>query len=687
MRLVLFFAAVAASLAASIGSAEEPRPGDAMLAEYFKAETAKLREAAREVDWKTQKEELRRQLAEMLGLDPMPERTPLNAVVTGTTEAGDVVVERLHFQSRPGLYVTANFYRPKTQDGPLPAILYVCGHALVKKDDVSYGNKAGYHHHGLWFARNGYVCLTIDTLQLGEIEGIHHGTYRYDRWWWPSRGYTPAGVEAWNGIRALDYLQSRPEVDGEKIGMTGRSGGGAYTWFVAALDERVKAAVPVAGITDLQNHVVDGCVEGHCDCMYFVNTYRWDYPMLAALVAPRPLLISNTDKDNIFPLDGVLRTHEYVRNVYKLFDAEKNLGLQITEGPHKDTQELRIHAFVWFARFLKGGERVIADAAEKSLEPEQLKVFATLPSDEINTKIDETFVPAAGEAKAPESAEEWASMRNGWLTALEQKTFRGSLGEGSRVRLRLADIKPADGLIVARYELGGDAAFELPLYVVERPGLKNPTAVRLHVLGEEDWGPFAEAFGIEKGGPPEGSDRPAAEGHFAALKEGLKSSDESVAFFAPRGVGPTAWTVDAKERTHIRRRFLLLGQTLEGMRVLDVRRAVQALRAAGPFASAPLSLHADGDSTVATLYASMIEPGVERVELAGLPASHRDGPELLNVLKVLDVPQTVALVAERCPVVLRTDRPEAWAYPKAVAERLGWGTDRVKIEPVATEGR
>ena len=79
----------------------------------------------------------------------------------------------------------------------------------------------------MWFASNGYVCLVVDTLQLGEIGATHHGTYNLDRFWWHSRGYTPAGVECWNGIRGIDYLVSRPEVDPEKIGVTGISGGGA----------------------------------------------------------------------------------------------------------------------------------------------------------------------------------------------------------------------------------------------------------------------------------------------------------------------------------------------------------------------------------------------------------------------------------------------------------------------------
>ncbi len=220
----------------------------------------------------------------MLGLSPRPEKTDLAAVVTGKVEREKFSVEKLHFQSRPGLYVTGNLYLPKNVDKPAPAILYLCGHGPVKKDGVSYGNKVTYQHHGAWFAEHGYVCLIIDSLQLGEIEGIHHGTHRENMWWWISVGYTPAGVEAWNCIRALDYLETRPEVDRERMGATGRSGGGAYSWWVAALDDRIKAAAPVAGVTDLRNHVIDGVVEGHCDCMYFLNKHRWDYAQMAALL-------------------------------------------------------------------------------------------------------------------------------------------------------------------------------------------------------------------------------------------------------------------------------------------------------------------------------------------------------------------------------------------------------------------
>ena len=317
----------------SLGFAVEPAAGDGdRLAEiYFANQTAEItNQTFAEInslsDWTERRDQYHDQLLEMLGLDPFPERTPLNATITGSVENDGVIAERLQFQSSPGLYVTGNFYRPTKQEGPLPAILYVCGHGRVKRNGVSLGNKTHYQHHGAWFARNGYVCLTIDTIQLGEIEGIHHGTYREKMWWWNNRGYTPAGVEAWNCVRALDYLQSRDEVDGDRIGVTGRSGGGAYSWWIAAIDERIKVAVPVAGITSLKNHVVDGCVEGHCDCMYMVNTYRWDYPMVAALVAPRPLLISNTDKDRIFPLDGVVDVYTRTRKIYDSTGPMTNLA-------------------------------------------------------------------------------------------------------------------------------------------------------------------------------------------------------------------------------------------------------------------------------------------------------------------------------------------------------------------------
>src|SRR5262249_9941767 len=157
----------------------------------------------------------RRQFLEMMGLWPLPARTDLRAKITGKVETDHFTVEKLHFQSSPGLYVTGNLYLPKKAKQPAPAVLYVCGHASTVIDGVSFGHHVNYQHHPAWFAENGYVCLIIDTLQLGESQGVHHGTHggskghHMSMWWWQSLGYTPAGIECWNAMRALDYLESR----------------------------------------------------------------------------------------------------------------------------------------------------------------------------------------------------------------------------------------------------------------------------------------------------------------------------------------------------------------------------------------------------------------------------------------------------------------------------------------------
>ncbi len=669
----------------------ETSRGDAMIAEYFRAETERLTDdCLADIkswdDWLARRHEYRRQLFEMLGLDPLPEKTPLGPVVIGTVKHPEFTVEKVHFQSRPGLYVTGNLYVPQGLDGPVPTILYVCGHGRVKQDGVSFGNKVHYHHHGAWFARHGYVCLSIDTLQLGEIEGIHHGTYRHDRWWWNARGYTPAGVEAWNCIRALDYLQTRPEVDAERIGVTGRSGGGAYSWWIAALDDRIKVAVPVAGITSLKNHVVDGCVEGHCDCMYQVNTYRWDFPQVAALVAPRPLLISNSDKDRIFPLDGVVDVYNEVRRIYELAGAVENVGLNITEGPHSDTQQLRTSAFHWMNRFLAEHDPLIERPAVKFFQPEQLKVFDTLPHDERNTKIDESFTQQAEPPALSVSSSDWESQRDAWISDLREKSFGGWPDETSQAAAPAEVFSVEhDGVQFSAYDFQTQRHIGLRLYVAHRAGLQSSDLelVVLNALDEEDWIEFLEAMQV---GFPE---QLAAEQLPAADADGFREMQQmfarfkwGMAYVAPRGVGPTAWDQDARKQIQIRRRFMLLGQTLDGMRVWDVRRAAQTLRAIPGMQDVPLWMQGEREMAGVVLYASLFEPDVKRLDLWHLPGSHRDGPVFLNVLRILDTPQAVALAAERSDVRIYQTGNEGWEYPRSVVDSLGLGEKRLQTRSI-----
>lgn len=572
------------------------------LNDYFEAEvshieshTHQLMHPADPAAWNRQKPELKRQLAEMLGLDPMPERTPLQPVVTSRIVKDEYVVENLHFQSMPGLYVTGNLYLPKEPEGEVPAILYVCGHAHVKEGGVSFGNKTAYQHHGIWYARHGFACLTIDTIQLGEIEGIHHGTYRENRWWWNSRGYTSAGVEAWNGIRALDYLQSRPEVNGDRLGITGRSGGGVYSWWVGALDERVKVVVPVAGITDLRNYVIDGAVEGHCDCMFMVNRYRWDYPLIASLIAPRALLISNSDKDSIFPLDGVVRTHRQVRDVYELLGAGDRLGLLITEGPHKDTQDLQVPSFRWFQRWLTDSSDLIESAAIKEIEPKDLKVFDQLPRDEIVTTVDEVFVPQAKAADLPESITEWDRRIEQLRAALKYEVFAAWPHE----------------------EMKSERSHGFTFW--KTSGNKSG-----HLVFEEG---------------------DAGKGYYGS---------------------------SLHKQNQIRRRYMLVGQTLDSMRVYEMMRFIDQLSR-----EKELALEAKGAMAVNLLYATLMLEQMPsgrhpiKLYLFELPVSLKEAPDYLNVMKVTRLTESLAAVSRRCDVMLKACPKPVADYATAVNKALG----------------
>jgi len=651
-------------------AARERSDDDASMAEYFNLETAKISASCLDdvhslEDWEAKRGEWRREAAEMLGLDPMPERTDLKPVITGTLDGGTFTVEKLYFQSRPHLYVTANLYLPKGLNKPAPAILYLCGHLRVVTNGVSYGNKTAYQHHAIWFARNGYVCLIIDSLQYGEIEGHHAGTYSEGAWWWNSRGYTPAGLETWNAIRALDYLVSRPEVDATRIGVTGRSGGGAYSWFLASLDDRVKVIAPVAGITDLENYLVDGTVDDHCDCMFLVNTYRWDYPLLAALSAPRPLLLANTDADAHFPLSGVLRTYDQVKRIYGLYQATTNFGLVIGPGPHVDTQNLQVPVFRWFNLHLKQEDPLINSAAVKLFSPEQLKVFTQIPADQINTTVEYSFVPKASPPPIPTTPEIWLQLRNQWMTNLQKKCFAGWPADVLRPKVHQIFSEPAGGVLFEAYEIQSQPSVMLRLYLVRKAAAEAPSKIALRVAGV----PVTNRSIVVSAVSPQILEAMNAFGsgeEVRRLKREVETNNTVYAVFRPRGL--TTPGLSDTEETQVRRRFMLLGQTLDGMRVWDIRQAVQALRSVAGLDQASLQIEAEGTVGVDALYASLFEPGINGLDLRRIPSSHMDGPDYLNVLKYLDIPEAAAMAAERGSLQLQPGDSEGWDFLDALAK-------------------
>ena len=213
-------------------------------------------------EWEKIRPQRYQEFLEMMGIDHLPvngKRTDLNIVLTGVVKKEGYRIEKLYYQSLPGLYVRANLYIPDDCTSRCPAILYASGHTPDQKGT--------YQAHPSKFAQLGFVCMITETIQFGEVRGEHWGPARNGWFNWYSRGYNPGGVELWNAIRAIDLLTQRPEVDPEKIGVTGISGGGAQSWYIAAADSRIKAVAPVCGAGTLKDHMLSRTIDGHCDCM------------------------------------------------------------------------------------------------------------------------------------------------------------------------------------------------------------------------------------------------------------------------------------------------------------------------------------------------------------------------------------------------------------------------------------
>jgi dienelactone hydrolase len=554
----------------------------------------------------------------------MPERSPLRANVTGRLDMPGYSIEKLHFQSSPALYVTANLYLPRPAMGRYPAILYQVGHYNRHRRE---GNKVApdCQNHGIWFATHGYVTLVMDTLELSEIAGLHRGLLGERRWWWHSAGYTPAGVECWNAMRATDYLVSHPEVDASRIGATGISGGGIGTFWIAAADDRIRAAAPVSGMGDLTFYAAEDGISRHCDCFFLYNQARWNWTTICALVCPRPLLFANSDNDIYFPMPNNERIIARLERLYSRFGAGDKVDAVISVGGHGYRADIRRAVFEFFNRHLKGVVQPVQDDSvglradgEPEIEMKKLRVFpedADFPSDPINGRIDELFV-SEGRPSLP-AAGAFEAWREDLLRRLRDAAFTA-----------WPPVPPP----VYAPELGNESREgresteeEIEVSWKWLPG-RTPVATRWIIVLEHDEDP----------------------GQLPAWAHSVVAGNSSL-LLSTRGIGRGAWKRD--EFPHpIERAMSLLGGTIDGGRVWDI------MTVAGRRSAEGIHWHAAGRGNAGILaaYAALYQPAIEAVTVVNPPRSHRPrsagepyGPALLNVLRVLDIPEALGCLAPR----------------------------------------
>jgi cephalosporin-C deacetylase-like acetyl esterase len=588
-------------------------------------------------DWKKRRPEIHRQFMDMLGLDPLPARTPLNARITGSFERPGYRVENIVFESRPKFYVTGNLYLPaaKPGAGKPPAIIYVSGHAPGPA-----GAKAHYQHHGIWFARNGFAVFVLDTIEFAEIPGIHHGVHDLGMWHWLSLGYTPAAMEVWNAMRALDYLETRPEIDTARAGITGRSGGGAVSWFTAAADERFKAAAPVHGTWSVGPHVAHDTVRENCDCIYFWNTYQIDLPLVGALIAPRPLMIVNASKDGAFPPSGYEPVYQCLRPVYQWHGVPEKLAEFAQDTGHMDTPAYRKAADEWMNRWLRGDLTPYEEGVIEREPDSRLTVLDRYPADAINEGIERTFIPPY-QPKPYKSLPAWNKRRAELTSALKDKVFRAF----PKTRVPFDTWKSPYRMWTERYADSFNVEFtteesvrvHLQLFIPRNGKASHPALV--FVKGKDDI-----IFSVD----------------YDRLLSAF--ADHVVLVLNPRAVD---YPMDVNRTSVTKMTIPLLGGTLESMQLWDILRSVDYLMDEEKLSLGSISVYARGQMGGLALHAGAIDGRISRVILDDPPASHWQGPALLNVLRITDLAEVAAMMAPR-EIVSLTPLPDAYSYTRSI---------------------
>jgi cephalosporin-C deacetylase-like acetyl esterase len=630
------------------GSALAQNDADArrrMVVEYLKGTAASI--SARFLDsvdsresWEKQRPALKRQLLYMLGLDPLPARTPLQPRITGTVQGSKYRIEKIVFQSMPGLYVTANFYVPHQASAPMPTILYVCGHS-----PHPLGAKADYQDRAAWFASHGFACLILDTLEFGEVAGIHHGIHDLNMWNWLSLGYTPVGTEVWNAVRALDYLETRPEVDRKRIGMTGISGGGSVTWFTSAVDERISVAAPVCSTYTFGSQAAHWVASGQCDCIYFNNTFLVDFPVVGALIAPRPLVICSGRKDGDFPPDGYHAVFQKVKKIYDLVGGSPAEDARVREIDddvgHTDAPLFLKGVRDWMSRWLRHEIAPVQDEEFRRLTPETLAVLSKIPDDAINYKIHNRLIPTA-KAREWTTLEQWQTRRRELIARLRDEVFRWFPKETVPFQ---TTVQKFDGGWAARYADYQDVEF------TTEPGVR----VRAQFLRSRSNPETAPVLIYAK--------RHGDSIYFLDLDELLPVLGRySVLILNPR---LTEGSVSPYEYAELERTASWIGRTVASMQVWDILRSVEWLVSERKVPASSISIYGKEDMGILAVYAGLLDERISQVILNDPPASHWTGPALLNVLRVTDIPEVLGAFAPRSIVSL-TRFPDSFGYARRV---------------------
>lgn len=564
--------------------------------------------------WLRRRGEVRAGVLRALALDPLPERLPLAAQTGGCLDRDGYRVERLYWQTWPDVWASGWLYLPaEPSPQPRPAVLNPHGHW---KDGARH---PVVQSRLISLARLGYVALAVDSV------------HAYDY----SVGVTPLTLMTWNNIRALDLLCARHDVDRERLGVAGASGGAQQAMYLMAVDDRIRAAVLAVLVSYFARILMPR--GHHCPCNHVPGLMRFtDEPEIAGIAAPRAVLYLTVDGDWTAPFPR----HELgeLRALYRVWGQPDRLGHRQFPGPHDFHREMREEAYRWFERELRGRR----DAGRVAEPPHSVEDPTTLAA------LD---APPAGD-RGTEGILAWYRRRVvAQPPRLEGRDSRRRYQE--RARQALAELlgEPPGGTTVtlaARVEGPGVSGGVMRLSVRSEPEVRVPL-----LWAPDGTTPAAAALLLHPGGKE------------AALA--------TAAAHCLREAGWSLLAADVRLCGELERDWLhnslLWGRPEAGMAVTDSRACLQWLLEHEEVSPERVVLVGWGKLGLVALLAAGLDERVSGVIADAGGTTYRDGgeglPVIPNVLRVGDTPQLASLVAPR-PLWL-------WNVP---GDRVGFSSRR-----------
>lgn len=612
-------------------------------------------------DWKRQQEKVRHTLAEIVG--PFPERTPLNARIVGTVEKADYRIENIVFESQPGFYVTSALFLPRHLSGPAPAVLYASGHAMS-------GYRSGYMRTILNLVKKGFVVFAWDPISQGErlqymdesgkpLVGGNNTEHAYMAQQAMLTGSTLSRHVIWDGIRAVDYLLTRAEVDPKRLGMTGRSGGGFQSLYIAAFDQRIHATAP-------ENHVTNntrilqkiGPRDGEQN-LFRMFAHGIDHPDLLTARAPQPTLIIATTND-LLNIEGTRETFREVTRAYRALGGPENLKLVEDDAGHESTTRNNERMYAFFQTQLNNPGSSKTEQMEMPTRDE----LRVTPTGQVYTWLKGATLPSltrheADRLVAQRQAEISASGFKPAAVVEAAKRESGYRPPNPADRPVLTGRSHRDGYVVERYFVQGEGDYPIP-YVAMLPEHPNGRALLyLHPRGKAAHG--------GKGGEME---RLVRLGYKVLAPDligtgevgpGISSGEKYVGHLVKSGINSKTWYLG-----------MFIGRSVLGIRAADVVKLAAILKSKG---ASDVAAVAYGTMGPVLLHAAAFSPDISRVALIDSLSSYHSAaatelyaPQFIETfvpgaLRSYDLPLLAAALAPRRLILHNTVNGGAQLLP------------------------